>query len=61
MPGGLDADEEFARSRRGEVEVLHRERARFGIRPLETDLFEYGATDPHAYSLPLLRDCCHDQ
>jgi pimeloyl-ACP methyl ester carboxylesterase/DNA-binding CsgD family transcriptional regulator len=53
-PGGLDADEEFTRAGRGEVEVLHHQRPGLRVRPFESDLFEYGAADSHDYSITLL-------
>jgi hypothetical protein len=46
---GLDAHEKFAGAGVRQVEVVHRNRSGFGIRPIKTDLFEYGATDPHGF------------
>jgi hypothetical protein len=54
-PGGFDADEQFTRAGRVQVEVTHHQRPGFGVRPFQADLFEYGAADPHDYSLPAPR------
>ena len=47
--GGLDAHQDLAGAGGRQVEIVHRKRPGFGVRPAKTDLFEYGATDPHGY------------
>jgi hypothetical protein len=47
--GGLDAHEQFAVAGWGQLEVADRQWPGLGVRAGETDLFEYGAADPHDY------------
>ena len=60
-PGGLDADQEFTAPGRGQVEIVRPRAVAIRRMALATDLFEYGATDPHDYSLPSLADRCNDR